>query len=384
MRRRETMKFSTKAIHVGQEPDPLTGAVIVPVYFTSTYAQESPGKHKGYEYSRTQNPTRKALEQCAAALENGKYGLAFASGMAAINNVLNLLKNGDHVVCTDDMYGGTYRILDKVYSDYGIEFSLADSTNSSNVESQIRKNTRMLWIETPSNPLLRIADLREIARIGKDRGIITVVDNTFATPYFQLPLDVGIDVVVHSTTKYLGGHSDVVGGLVITNNEEHFRRLRFCQNAVGAVPGPMDAWLVLRGIKTLAVRMREHFTNALEVAKFLEAHPRVSRVIYPWLDSHPQCELAKKQMSGMSGMISFEIKGGLDDARRFLERVKLFALAESLGGVESLIEHPAIMTHAYVPAEMRLKRGITDSLIRLSVGIENVEDLIDDLAAALG
>jgi cystathionine gamma-lyase len=378
------MKFSTKAIHVGQEPDPLTGAVIVPVYFTSTYAQESPGKHKGYEYSRTHNPTRKALEQCAAALENGKYGLAFASGMAAINNVLNLLKSGDHVLCTDDVYGGTYRILDKVYSDYGVEFSLVDSTNSVNLETGLRKNTRMLWIETPSNPLLRIADLREVARIGKDKGVITVVDNTFATPYFQLPLDLGVDIVVHSTTKYLGGHSDVVGGLVITNNEEHFRRLRFCQNAVGGVPGPMDAWLVLRGIKTLAVRMKEHFANALEVARFLETHPRVNRVIYPWLESHPQCKLARDQMSGMSGMISFEIKGGLEEAKRFLEKVKLFALAESLGGVESLVEHPAIMTHAYVPLEMRLKRGITDSLIRLSVGIENVGDLIEDLRTALG
>lgn len=378
------MKFSTKAIHVGQEPDPQTGAVVVPVYLTSTYAQESPGKHKGYEYSRTHNPTRKALEQCAAALENGKYGLAFASGMAAINNVLNLLKCGDHVLCTDDVYGGTYRILDKVYSDYGVEFSLVDSTNPSNVESELRKNTKMLWIETPSNPLLRIADLREIARIGKEKGIITVVDNTFATPCFQMPLDMGIDIVVHSTTKYFGGHSDVVGGLVITSHEEHFRRLRFCQNAVGSIPGPMDAWLVLRGIKTLSVRMKEHFANALEVARFLETHARVNRVIYPWLKSHPQCELAKKQMSGMSGMISFEIKGGLEDAKRFLEKVRLFALAESLGGVESLIEHPAIMTHAYVPQEIRLKRGITDTLIRLSVGIEDPGDLIDDLAAALG
>jgi len=271
-----------------------------------------------------------------------------------------------------------------VYSDYGVEFSLVDSTNPTNIESQFRKNTKMLWIETPSNPLLCIADMREVARIGKDKDIITVVDNTFATPYFQLPLDFGIDIVVHSTTKYLGGHSDVVGGLVITNDEEHFRRLRFCQNAVGGIPGPMDAWLVLRGIKTLAVRMKEHFANALEVAKFLETHPRVNRVIYPWLKSHPQCELAKKQMSGMSGMISFEIKGGLEEAKRFLENVRLFALAESLGGVESLIEHPAMMTHAYVPPEIRLKRGITDSLIRLSVGIENVGDLIDDLAAALG
>ena len=378
------MKFSTKAIHVGQEPDPQTGAVIVPVYMTSTYAQESPGKHKGFEYSRTHNPTRKALEHCAAALENGKYGLAFASGMAAINDVLNLLKSGDHVLCTDDVYGGTYRILDKVYRDYGVEFSLVDSTDSAEVASHFQKNTRMLWLETPSNPLLRIADLKEMARIGKSKGVITVVDNTFATPFFQTPLDFGIDIVVHSATKYLGGHSDVVGGLVITNNEQHFRRLRFCQNAVGGVPGPMDAWLVLRGIKTLAIRMKEHFANALEVAKFLEAHPRVNKVLYPWLESHPQHELAKKQMTGMSGMISFEIKGGLDEAKSFLEKVKLFALAESLGGVESLVEHPAIMTHAYVPEDLRLQRGITDSLIRLSVGIENVDDLIGDLSAALG
>ncbi|HVP57198.1 MAG TPA: cystathionine gamma-synthase [bacterium] len=377
------MKFETRAIHVGQEPDPATGAVIVPVYFTSTFAQASPGKHKGYDYARTQNPTRKALEECAAALENGRYGLAFGSGMAAINNVLNLLKTGDHIVATEDMYGGTYRILEHVYRDYGVTFSLVDTTDLAKVEAAIRKNTRMIWLETPSNPLLRITDLAKVARVARGRGLITVADNTFATPYFQRPLDLGIDIVVHSTTKYLGGHSDVVGGLVITSNEEHHRRLKFCQNAVGGVPGPMDAWLVLRGIKTLAVRMREHMANALEVAKYLEVHPRVGRVIYPWLASHPQHKLARRQMSGMSGMVSFEIKGGLKAARRFLERVKFFALAESLGGVESLIEHPAIMTHSHIPAKIRSKTGISDSLVRLSVGIENVEDLIADLDAAL-
>ena len=378
------MKFETKAIHAGQEHDPTTGAVIVPVYMTSTFAQESPGKHKGYEYSRTKNPTRSALEKCAAALENGRYGLAFASGMAAINNVLGLLKTGDHLICTDDMYGGTFRLLDKVYKDFGLDFSLVDTTSPANIESAIRPNTRLVWIESPSNPLLRLTDLEAVARIGRERGIITAIDNTFATPYFQRPLEFGIDIVVHSTTKYLGGHSDVVGGLVITSNDEHFKRLRFCQNAVGGVCGPMDAWLVLRGIKTLAVRMKEHAANAIEVARFLESHPRVARVFFPWSPSHPQHALARKQMSGMCGMVSFEIKGGLEDARRVLESVKIFTLAESLGGVESLIEHPASMTHSHIPAEIRKKTGISDSLVRLSVGIENVEDLLADLSAALG
>lgn len=378
------MKFETKAIHVGQSPDPATGAVVVPVHLTSTFAQESPGKHKGYDYSRSLNPTRKALEECAASLENAKFGLAFASGMAATNNVLNLLKAGDHIVCTDDVYGGTYRILEKVYKNYGIECTFVDTTQLQAIETAVRKSTRMLWLESPSNPLLKLVDLEGAAKIARAVGIVSVVDNTFATPYFQLPLELGIDMVVHSSTKYLGGHSDVVGGLVATSDEEHYARLKFCQNAVGGVPGPLDAWLVLRGIKTLAVRMREHFKNALAVAKFLESHPRVSRVIYPWLPSHSQHALAKRQMSGMSGMLSFEVKGGLDAARKFLERVKVFTLAESLGGVESLIEHPGIMTHASVPPDVRALRGITDSLIRLSVGIENVEDLLEDLESALG
>ena len=377
------MKFETRAIHVGQEHDPSTGAVIVPVYMTSTFAQESPGRHKGYEYSRTKNPTRSALEACAASLEGGKYGLAFGSGMAAINNVLELLKTGDHLICTDDMYGGTFRLLDKVYRNFGLDFSLVDTTSTANIESAIRPNTRMIWIESPSNPLLRLTDLEAVARIGRKHGIITAIDNTFATPYFQRPLEFGMDIVVHSTTKYLGGHSDVVGGLVITSNDEHFKRLRFCQNAVGGVPGPMDAWLVLRGIKTLAVRMRQHAANAIEVARFLEGNPRVAKVFFPWSPSHPQHALARKQMSGMCGMVSFEIKGGLEDARRFLERVRIFTLAESLGGVESLIEHPASMTHSHIPAEIRQRTGISDSLVRLSVGIENVEDLVADLSAAL-
>ncbi|MFH0777935.1 MAG: PLP-dependent aspartate aminotransferase family protein, partial [Candidatus Eisenbacteria bacterium] len=365
------MKFETKAIHAGQPPEPATGSVVVPVYFTSTFAQESPGKHKGFDYARTQNPTRKALEECAASLENGRHGLAFASGMAAVNNVLNLLKSGDHVIATDDLYGGTYRIFERVYKDYGLEFSFLDTTDPSRIAPAVKKNTKMLWVETPSNPLLRITDLRATARIAKERGLISVVDNTFATPYFQLPLELGVDVVVHSSTKYMGGHSDVVGGLVITNNEEHFARLKFCQNTVGGVPGPMDAWLVLRGIKTLAVRMREHFKNALEIVRFLEGHPRVKRVIYPWLPSHPQHELARQQMTGMSGMVSFEMRGGLEDARRFLENVRIFTLAECLGGVESLIELPAIMTHHSVPPEVRARIGITDTLIRLSLGIED-------------
>jgi len=295
------MRFETKAIHDGQPHDPVTGAVIVPVYFTSTFAQESPGKHKGFEYARTHNPTRAALERCAASLENGRYGLAFASGMAAIDNVLHLLSTGDHLICTNDMYGGTYRILDKVYRGYGVDYSLVDTTEPSGIEAAIRANTRMIWVETPSNPLLRITDLAAVARIGRERGLVTVTDNTFATPYFQRPLDLGIDVVVHSTTKYLGGHSDVVGGLVVTSEEKHFRRLRFCQNAVGGIPGPMDAWLVLRGIKTLAVRMREHMANAVAVADFLSSHPRVTRLFFPWSEATRSTALREARCRGLAG-----------------------------------------------------------------------------------
>lgn len=377
------MHFETLAIHAGQEPEPVTGAVVVPIYQTSTYAQKSPGVHTGYEYTRTQNPTRDALQECLAALEGGKYGLVFASGLAATNTVMNLLKTGDHVVCADDVYGGTYRIFTKVWRDCGMDFTFVDPRDPSRIEEAITPRTRIVWVETPSNPLLKIVDLRAVADICARRGVISVVDNTFATPYFQRPLSYGIDIVVHSTTKYIGGHSDVIGGAIITSRDDLIERLKFCQNAVGACTSPFDSWLTLRGVKTLAIRMERHFSNALAVARWLEAHPAVERVIYPWLESHPQHKLAKAQMTGMSGMVSFEIAGGVEAARRFLERVKVFTLAESLGGVESLIEHPAIMTHASIPAEVRAASGITDGLCRLSVGIEHVDDLIYDLEQAL-
>jgi cystathionine gamma-lyase len=377
------MRFETKAIHCGQEPDDRTGAVVVPIFQTSTYAQKSPGVHTGYEYSRTQNPTRDALQEAIAALEGGDHGLVFASGLAATNTVMNMLKSGDHVVCMDDVYGGTYRIFDKVWRDCGMDFTFTDFRDPEAVEAAITPRTRLIWLETPSNPLLKIVDLRAIAAIGKARGVVTVADNTFASPFFQQPLGLGIDIVVHSTTKYIGGHSDVVGGALVTSREDLFSRLKFCQNAVGACTGPFDSWLTLRGLKTLAVRMERHFQNALAVATWLEAHPKARRVIYPWLPSHPQHELARSQMSGMSGMVSFEIAGGIEAARTFLERVHIFTLAESLGGVESLIEHPAIMTHASIPPELRAKSGITDGLCRLSVGIEHIDDLLEDLEQAL-
>ncbi len=377
------MRFETLLIHAGQEPEPTTGAVCVPIFQTSTYAQKSPGVHTGFEYTRTQNPTRYALQDCLAAVEGGTHGLVFASGLAATNTVMNLLKAGDHVVCADDVYGGTYRIFTKVWQQCGIAYTFVDPRDPARVEEAITPATRLVWMETPTNPLLKIVDLAAIAEICKRRGLVSVVDNTFASPYFQKPLQFGIDVVVHSTTKYIGGHSDVVGGAIVTSRDDLYERLKFCQNAVGACTGPFDSWLTLRGLKTLAVRMERHFANALAVALWLEQHPRVDRVIYPWLDSHPQHALAKTQMTGMSGMLAFEIAGGVEAARRFLERVRVFTLAESLGGVESLIEHPAIMTHASIPAELRAKSGITDGLCRLSVGIEHVDDLIDDLEQAL-
>ncbi len=377
------MRFETKAIHCGQEPEERTGAVVVPIFQTSTYAQKSPGVHTGYEYTRTQNPTRDALQEAIAALEGGAHGLVFASGLAATNTVMNLLKAGDHVICMDDVYGGTFRIFDKVWRDCGMEFTFLDVRDPARVEAAITPKTRLIWLETPSNPLLKIVDLRAIAAIGKAHDVIVVADNTFASPFFQNPLALGADIVVHSTTKYIGGHSDAVGGALVTSREDLFPRLKFCQNAVGACTGPFDSWLTLRGLKTLSVRMERHFSNALAVASWLESHPKVDRVIYPWLPSHPQHALAKSQMSGMSGMLSFEIAGGLEAARRFLERVRVFTLAESLGGVESLIEHPAIMTHASIPLELRLQSGLTDGLCRLSVGIEHVDDLLEDLAQAL-
>jgi cystathionine beta-lyase/cystathionine gamma-synthase len=377
------VKFSTKAIHVGQEPDPTTGAIITPIYQTSTYVQEELGKHKGYEYARTGNPTRTALEACLASLENGKYGLCFSTGLGATNTVMNLLSQGDHVVVGEDVYGGTYRIFDKVFRRYGVDFTFVDSTDVKNTEKAIKSNTKMIWLETPTNPLLRLADLEAHVALAKSKKVISVVDNTFASPYFQRPLELGIDVVVHSTTKYLGGHSDVVGGAIITSRDDLYETLKFHQNAVGATPGPFDSWLVMRGLKTLAVRMREHQKNAITIAEWLEKHEAVDKVYYPGLSSHPQHELAKKQMHGFGGMLSVVLKGGTENAKKLLEGTKLFALAESLGGVESLIGHPATMTHGSIPKAEREARGITDGLVRLSVGIEDVDDLIADLSHAL-
>ncbi|HET6896093.1 MAG TPA: cystathionine gamma-synthase [Candidatus Baltobacteraceae bacterium] len=387
------MKFSTKAIHVGQGADPATGATIVPVYQTSTYTQEAVGVHKGFDYSRTVNPTRVALEAQLAALENADYGSAFASGMAATAAVLNLLSAGDHVVVTDDLYGGTYRLFSRVLTRYGLEFTYVDMADTGAVRAAIKPNTKMFWVETPTNPLLKLIDIRAMVRLAHhDQGgahhdeskqSIVVVDNTFASPYFQQPLSLGADIVVHSTTKYIGGHSDVVGGAALTNNKEYHDVIKFHQNAVGGVPGPHDAWLTMRGAKTLAIRMREHAKNAQAVAEFLEAHAEVDRVYYPGLPSHPQHELAKRQMTGFGGMVSFTLKGPEQRAIDFANRMQYFSLAESLGGVESLICHPARMTHGSIPKEEREKRGVTDGLLRLSVGIEDVDDLIDDLRQAL-
>lgn len=376
------MKFSTKAIHAGQGADPTTGATIVPIYQTSTYTQEAVGAHKGFDYSRTVNPTRVALEAQLAALENADYGSAFASGMAATSAVLNLLSAGDHVVVTDDLYGGTYRLFSRVLSRYGLEFTYVDMANLDAVRAAVKPNTKMFWVETPTNPLLKLIDIRAIALLSAP-GQIVVVDNTFASPYFQQPLALGADIVVHSTTKYIGGHSDVVGGAALTSNKDYYDVIKFHQNAVGGVPGPSDAWLTMRGAKTLAIRMREHAKNAQAVAEFLEAHQEVERVYYPGLASHPQHELAKRQMTGFGGMVSFTLKGPEQRAIDFANRMHYFSLAESLGGVESLICHPARMTHGSIPKEEREKRGVTDGLLRLSVGIEDVDDLIGDLKQAL-
>ncbi|OHB43109.1 MAG: hypothetical protein A3K25_05940 [Planctomycetes bacterium RIFOXYB12_FULL_42_10] len=376
-------RFETRAIHAGCEPDSGTGAIMTPIFQTSTYVQESPGKHKGYDYSRTHNPTRTALERNIASLEEGEYGLAFSSGMSAISAVTQLLTAGDHVICCDDVYGGTFRLFDKVLKKYNLEFDSVDLTVPQTLERHRKNNTRLVWLESPSNPLLKLVDIEAIARIAKKHTILVVVDNTFATPFFQKPLKLGADIVMHSTTKYLNGHSDVIGGSLVMKDKELYDKLQFLQNAVGAVPGPFDCFLVLRGIKTLAIRMERHAENAIKIAQFLENHPKVRKVIYPGLSSHPQHELAKKQMTGFGGIVTFFIKGGLEAARRFLERVKIFSLAESLGGVESLIEHPAIMTHASLPKEVREKIGISDELIRVSVGIEHVDDLIGDLKQAL-
>jgi len=379
------MKFETKVIHAGQEPDPRTGAVMTPIYATSTYAQSSPGEHKGYDYARTRNPTRDALEACVAELEGGSDGFAFASGMAAIGTVLELLDSGSHVVAMDDLYGGSYRILERVRKrSAGLQASFVDLSNTQNLEGAIKPNTRMLWVESPTNPLLKLADLEALAAIARKRKLISVCDNTFASPWVQRPLELGFDIVVHSTTKYLNGHSDVIGGIAVLKDQTHKERLGFLQNAVGGVPSPFDAFLTLRGIKTLAVRMERHCGNAMHIAAFLQKHPKVERVIYPGLASHPQHLLAARQMNQRyGGMVTAVLKGGLPASRRFLERCKLFTLAESLGGVESLIEHPAIMTHASLPEDVRANLGIDEGLVRLSVGIESVDDLIAELKHAL-
>lgn len=378
------MKFATRAIHVGQEPDPATGAVIVPVHQTTTYAQRDIAVHQGYDYSRADNPTREALEKCLASLEEARFGLAFASGMAAADAVLRLLKAGDHVVVSDDAYGGTHRLMQQVFVHFGLAFTVVDMTAPANVEAALRSETRMVWIESPTNPLLKVVDITALARLAHQAGAIAVVDNTFLSPYFQSPLALGADIALHSTTKYLGGHSDVVGGAVMTSDEGRFQRLKFLQKSAGAVPGPWDAWLVLRGLKTLALRMERHAENAIAVARFLETHAGVTRVYYPGLPSHPQHALACRQARGHGGMVSFRLKGGLPRAREVLRRTKLFFLAESLGGVESLIEHPALMTAASVSKEELERIGVTDDLVRISVGIEDRDDLIADLAQALG
>ncbi len=384
------MKFSTRAIHVGQEADPATGATIVPIYQTSTYTQDEVGVHKGYDYSRTANPTRSALEKQLASLEGGAFASAFASGVAATAAVLNTLSAGDHAVVTDDLYGGTYRLFSSVLVRYGLEFTYVDMTDLAAVRAAVRPNTKLFWLETPTNPMLKLIDVRAIADLRSSlldsktsRKPLLAVDNTFATPYFQQPLALGADVVVHSTTKYIGGHSDVIGGVAITGDRDLYDILRFHQNSVGGIPGPHDAWLTMRGAKTLAIRMREHARNAQRIAEFLEEHAGVARVYYPGLASHPQHELARRQMSGFGGMVSFVLEGPPERGLDFARRLTYFSLAESLGGVESLICHPARMTHGSIPKEDRERRGITDGLLRLSVGIEDADDLIADLEQAL-
>ena len=377
-------KFATRAIHAGQEPDPTTGAIMPPIYATSTYVQESPGVHKGYEYSRTQNPTRMAYERCIADLESGEHGFAFASGMAATATILELVDSGSHIVAMDDLYGGTRRLFSNVRErSSGLKFDYVDLSDMAAAAAAIGDDTAMVWIESPTNPLLKLVDLKAIVALAKKSRAIVVVDNTFATPYLQRPLELGADIVMHSATKFINGHSDMVGGIVATSSDKLAKRLGYLQNSIGAVSGPFDSFLALRGVKTLDVRMERHCRSAMQIARWLEAHDDVESVLYPGLESHPQHELAKQQMPGFGGIVTFFIKGGLEDARRFLERCKVFSLAESLGGVESLVDHPAIMTHASVPSSERAKLGISDTLIRLSVGIEDVGDLIADLDEAL-
>ena len=384
--KKNTQGFATKAIHSGQEPDPSTGAIIGPIYTSSTYVQESPGKHKGFDYSRTSNPTRKALEICMTDLEEGGQGFAFSSGMAATATVLELLDTGDHIISMDDLYGGTYRLFENVRKrSSGLEFSYSNLSSLEGLESLLKPNSRMIWVESPSNPLLKIVDLEKVSAFAKKHNLISVCDNTFCSSYVQKPLNLGFDVVLHSATKYLNGHSDVIGGLVVSSQEREdlAEQLAFLSNSIGSIMSPFDSFLVLRSLKTLAVRMEKHCENAFEVASFLEEHEAIEKIYYPGLSNHPNHEIAKKQMNGFGGMITIVLKGGLKTATTFLERTKIFALAESLGGVESLIEHPALMTHASVPTEVRKDLGIEDGLVRLSVGIESVEDLLDDLNQAL-
>lgn len=378
------MEFATRAIHAGQEPDPVTGAIMTPIYQTSTYVQELPGKHKGYAYARGKNPTRTALEQCIASLENARYGLCFSSGMGASDAIIKLLNPGDEVIATYDLYGGTYRMFMQVFARMGIKFHFVDMSDTINILPHINQKTRMLWVETPTNPMMNIIDIEACAQISKKNNLLLTVDNTFASPYLQNPLNLGADIVMHSVTKYLGGHSDVVMGAVCTNDDKLHERLAFIHNACGATPGPMDSFLVLRGIKTLHVRMERHCSNGKAIANFLRSHPRVDKVFWPGFEDHPNHHIAKKQMRDFGGMISFTLKGNhLDEAFQLASKTKVFSLAESLGGVESLIGHPATMTHASIPKTEREKAGVTDSLLRLSVGIEDINDLINDLKQAL-
>jgi cystathionine beta-lyase/cystathionine gamma-synthase len=379
------MKTATKFIHAGTEPDPSTGAIMTPIYQTSTYVQEAPGVNKGYEYARSQNPTRFALEAAYAEIENGKYGLAFSSGVAATDAVIKLLKPGDEVIAANDMYGGSYRLFSKIFEKFGIKFHYVNMQKADNIRQYINENTKLIWTETPTNPLMNITDIAAVSAIAKEHKLILCVDNTFASPYLQNPLDLGADIVMHSATKYLGGHSDVIQGCLVMNDESLREQLYFIQKSCGAVPGPLDCFLVLRGIKTLHVRMERHCENGRKIAHFLRNHPKVGRVYWCGFEDHPNFAIAKKQMRDFGGMMSFELKNdSVDEAKRVLSSTKIFALAESLGGVESLINHPASMTHASIPSEERIKNGLTDSLIRLSVGIEDAEDLIDDLNQAIG
>lgn len=385
MSKQDDLKFNSLVIHGGQSPDPSTGAVMPPIYQTSTYVQAAPGEHQGFEYSRSHNPTRFAYERCMASLEGGKKGFAFASGMAATSTILELVDQGDHVVAMDDLYGGTFRLFDKVRKrSAGVEFDFVDMTDIEKLKAAIKPNTKMIWVETPTNPMLKLVDLKAVAAIAKEHGLIAVADNTFATPYNQRPIEFGFDIVMHSATKYINGHSDMVGGVaVVGDNDDLVEQMTFLQNSIGSIAGPFDSYLALRGLKTLAVRMQTHNQSGIRIAQWLTAHPKVEAVYFPGLADHPQFELANEQMSGYGGMISILVKGGEKAASKFMQNLNIFALAESLGGVESLVNHPAIMTHASVPKEIRKKLGIADNLVRLSVGIEDVEDLIEDIRQAL-